>query len=227
MSQSKTTGGRGSVRAGDASACRARARWQREATRPDCPPELVGQAGREAGSWSHLIVGRFFARVGGQIVRVVGGEGHALMCNDRGGERGDALPSGQAARPICRGERTRVQEQKNQQRRGRPHRVRENCCPHSHLRSEQAFGARRSEQKGVVSPVNCIGIAIRAAIFLILAALAVKARIANSVRLLFSVGRIAAPRRAQVRSGRSFMIRSLTASSCDSNHLPGQLNDLS
>jgi hypothetical protein len=55
------------------------------------------------------------------------------------------------------------------------------------LRSEQAFGARRSEHKGVVSPVNCIGIAIRAAIFLNLSVLALKAKIANSFLALFSV----------------------------------------
>ena len=53
------------------------------------------------GGWSHLIVGRFFARVGGQIVRVVGGEDHALICNDRGGERGDALPRGRLLAPYA------------------------------------------------------------------------------------------------------------------------------
>ena len=85
------------------------------------------------------------------------------------------------ARRICRGERARGQEQKDKKRHGRPHRVREKRCPLLLFRSERPFGAHRSEHKGV-SPVHCIGIAIRAAIFLILSGLAVNARIATSSR---------------------------------------------
>ena len=54
------------------------------------------------------------------------------------------------------------------------------------LRTERLVQQPRSENKGG-SPVNCIRIAIKAAIFLILSDLAVKARIANSFRPLFSV----------------------------------------
>jgi hypothetical protein len=144
-----------------------------------------------------------------------------VICNDRGGERRDALPRGLAARPIRRGERARRQEQENKQRHGRPHRVRENLCPLFLLRSERAFGARRSENKRI-SPVNCIGIAIRAAVFFIPSALAIRARIANSFRPLSAAtsSRCTIGRTRSSRRRSSAAIRSRCTPSSNTESMP-------